>query len=160
MRRSVADRRVGSSSFPAISCVELNLQAPRNCICSMAWRFTKVSDNLTHWLTSAQAATEHILRMKKYELYLPLEPQALDLALRSALQRLCQGIPELLERVEVTSPVRICHQEQRRRVSRVILEPLNFLPEPLETGLSIVGTSYLCGKQPVSDVVASMAWGA
>ena len=68
--------------------------------------------------------------MEKYELYLPLEPQALDLALRSALQRLCQGIPELLERVEVTSPVRICHQEQRRRVSRVVLQPLYFLPEP------------------------------
>ena len=68
--------------------------------------------------------------MKKYELYLPLEPQALDLALRSALQRLCQGIPELLERVEVTCPIGICHQEQRRRVSRVVLEPLHFLPEP------------------------------
>ena len=47
--------------------------------------------------------------MKKYELYLPLEPQALDLALRSALQRLCQGIPELLERVKVGRPVRIRH---------------------------------------------------
>ena len=68
--------------------------------------------------------------MEKYELYLPLEPQALDLALRSALQRLCQGIPELLERVEVGRPVRICHQEQRRRVSRVVLQPLYFLPEP------------------------------
>ena len=32
---------------------------PRNCICSMAWRFTKVSatiHNLTHWLISTQAA--------------------------------------------------------------------------------------------------------
>ena len=62
----------------------------------------------------------HILRMEKYELYLPLEPQALDLTFRSALQRLCQGIPELLERVEVGRPVRICHQEQRSRVSRVV----------------------------------------
>ena len=98
--------------------------------------------------------------MKKYELYLPLEPQALDLALRSALQRLCQGIPELLERVKVTCPIGVCHQEQRSRVSRVVLEPLHFLPEPLEARFRIVGTSYLCGKQPVSDVVASMAWGA
>ena len=160
MRRRVADRRVGASSFSAIACEEIKLRAPRNCICSMAWRFTKVSDNLTHWLTSAQAATEHILRMKKYELYLPLEPQALDLALRSALQRLCQGIPELLESIKVGRPVRICHQEQRRRVSRVVLEPLHLLPEPLEARLRIVGTSYLCGKQPVSDVVASMVWGA
>ena len=58
--------------------------------------------------------------MEKYELYLPLEPQALDLALRRALQRLCQGIPELLERVKVTCPIGVCHQEQRRRVSRVV----------------------------------------
>ena len=78
--------------------------------------------------------------MEKYELYLPLEPQALDLALRSALQRLCQGIPELLERVEVGRPVRICHQEQRSRVSRVVLEPLYLLPEPLKAGLSVICT--------------------
>ena len=102
----------------------------------------------------------HILWVEEHELDLAFEPQALDLALRSALQRLCQGIPELLERVKVTGPVRICHQEQRRRVSRVVLEPLHLLPEPLEARLRIVGTSYLCGKQPVSDVVASMVWGA
>ena len=100
----------------------------------MARRFNKISAiilRITELTGDFRTGlTEHILGMEKYELYLPLEPQALDLALRSALQRLCQGIPELLERVEVTSPVRICHQEQRRRVSRVVLQPLYFLPEP------------------------------
>ena len=104
------------------------------------------------------AISEDIARMKEHELDLSFKSQALDLALGSALQRLCQGIPELLKRVEVGRPVRICHQEQRSRVSRVVLEPLYFLPEPLKAGLSIVGTSYLCGNQPVSEVVASMAW--
>ena len=70
--------------------------------------------------SSLATVSEHILGMEKYELYLPLEPQALDLALRSALQRLCQGIPELLESIKVGRPVRICHQEQRSRVSRVV----------------------------------------
>ena len=78
-------------------------------------------DNLIYALSrTLSSIPEHILRMEKYELYLSLEPQALDLALRSALQRLCQGIPELLECVKVTCPIRICHQEQRRRVSRVV----------------------------------------
>ena len=113
----------------------------------MAWR-----------LASAQGGTEHILRMKEHQLDLAFEAEPFDLGLRSALQRLCQGIPELLERVKVTGPVRICHQEQRRRVSRVVLEPLHFLPEPLEARFRIVCTRYLCGNQSVSeDIVASMA---
>ena len=87
--------------------------------------------------------------MKEHQLDLALEAESFDLALRSALQRLCQGIPELLKRVEVGRPVRICHQEQRRRVSRVVLEPLHFLPEPLEARFRIVGTSYLCGNRTV-----------
>ena len=98
--------------------------------------------------------------MEKHELDLALEAEPFDLRLRCRLEGLRQCVAKLLERVEVRSPVRICHQEQRRRVSRVVLEPLHFLPEPLEARFRIVGTSYLCGKQPVSDVVASMAWGA
>ena len=67
-------------------------------------------DNLIYALSrTLSSIPEHILRMEKYELYLSLEPQALDLALGSALQCLCQGVPELLERVEVGRPVRICH---------------------------------------------------
>ena len=87
--------------------------------------------------------------MKENELDLTLETEPFDLRLRRRLKSLRQGVAKLLERVEVGRPVRICHQEQRRRVSRVILEPLNFLPEPLETGLSIVGTRYLCGNRTV-----------
>ena len=125
MRRRVADRRVGARALSPITCVEIKFQAPtlpRNCICSMAWSFHAIdaTSSRSRGGSMARRFTEHILRMKKYELYLPLEPQALDLALRSALQRLCQGIPELLERVEVGRPVRICHQEQRSRVSRVV----------------------------------------
>ena len=63
---------------------------------------------------------KNVLRVEEHELDLAFEAQALDLTFRSALQRLCQGIPELLERVEVGRPVRICHQEQRSRVSRVV----------------------------------------
>ena len=68
--------------------------------------------------------------MKENELDLTLETEPFDLRLRRRLKSLRQGVAKLLERVEVRSPVRICHQEQRSRVSRVILEPLNFLPEP------------------------------
>ena len=100
------------------------------------------------------------LRVEENELDLTLETEPFDLRLRRRLKSLRQGVAKLLKRVEVGRPVRICHQEQRRRVSRVVLEPLHFLPEPLEARFRIVGTSYLCGKQPVSDVVASMAWGA
>ena len=90
MRRRVADRRVGASSFSAIACEEIKLRAPRNCICSMAWRFTKVSDNLTHWLISAQAEvkTEHILRMKEHQLDLAFEAEPFDLGLRCRLEGL------------------------------------------------------------------------
>ena len=121
MRRRVADRRIGARTLSAISCVEIKFQAPHAInatsspqlhLCSMAWSFHAIdatSPCSCGGSMMARRFTEHILWMKKYELYLPLEPQALDLALRSALQRLCQGIPELLERVEVGRPVRICH---------------------------------------------------
>ena len=68
--------------------------------------------------------------MKENELDLTLETEPFDLRLRRRLKSLRQGVAKLLERVEVGRPVRICHQEQRRRVSRVVLEPLYFLPEP------------------------------
>ena len=96
--------------------------------------------------------------MKENELDLTLETEPFDLRLRRRLKSLRQGVAKLLERVEVGRPVRICHQEQRRRVSRVVLEPLHFLPEPLEARFRIVCTRYLCGNQSVSeDIVASMA---
>ena len=102
----------------------------------------------------------HILRVEEHELDLALEAEPFDLRLRCRLEGLRQCVAKLLKRVKVTCPIGVCHQQQRRRVSRVILEPLDFLPEPLKARLSIVGTSYLCGNQPVSEVVASMAWGA
>ena len=81
--------------------------------------------------------------MKENELDLTLETEPFDLRLRRRLKSLRQGVAKLLERVEVGRPVRICHQEQRRRVSRVVLEPLHFLPEPLEAGLRIVRTRHV-----------------
>ena len=91
----------------------------------------------------------HVLGMKENELDLALEAEPFDLRLRCRLEGLRQCVAKLLESIKVGRPVRICHQEQRRRVSRVVLEPLHFLPEPLETGLSIVGTRYLCGNRTV-----------
>ena len=98
--------------------------------------------------------------MKEHQLDLALEAEPFDLGFCRRLEGLRQCVAKLLKRVKVTCPIGVCHQQQRRRVSRVILEPLDFLPEPLEARLRIVGTSYLCENQPVSEVVASMAWGA
>ena len=92
--------------------------------------------------------------MKEHQLDLAFEAEPFDLRLRCRLEGLRQCVAKLLKRVKVTCPIGVCHQEQRRRVSRVVLEPLYLLPEPLKAGLSIVGTSYLCGNQPVSEVVA------
>ena len=52
---------------------------------------------------------KNVLRMKEHELDLALEAESFHLAFGSALQRLCQGIPELLERVKVTGPIGVCH---------------------------------------------------
>ena len=96
MRRRVAT----AASAPARSPPSRNLRRRE---------FRRQRVRSTSFVAQLTPSFGHILRMKKYELYLPLEPQALDLALRSALQRLCQGIPELLERVKVGRPVRIRH---------------------------------------------------
>ena len=72
----------------------------------------------------------HILRMKEHQLDLALEAEPFDLRLRCRLEGLRQCIAKLLERVKVTCPIGVCHQKQRSRVSRMVLEPLDFLPEP------------------------------
>ena len=101
---------------------------------------------------------KNVLWMKEHQLDLAFEAEPFDLRLRCRLEGLRQCVAKLLKRVKVTCPIGVCHQEQRRRVSRVVLEPLHFLPEPLEARFRIVCTRYLCGNQSVSeDIVASMA---
>ena len=86
--------------------------------------------------------------MKENELDLTLETEPFDLRLRRRLKSLRQGVAKLLERVEVGRPVRICHQEQRSCVPRVILEPLHFLPEPLEARFRIISSGYIISDIP------------
>ena len=63
---------------------------------------------------------KNVLRVKEHELDLALEAEPFDLRLRRRLEGLRQCVAKLLKRVKVTCPIGVCHQEQRRRVSRVV----------------------------------------
>ena len=87
----------------------------------MAWEPWTRRDNLIYALArTLSPVPEYVLRMKKNELDLALEAEPFHLGLRRRLKSLRQGVAKLLKCVEVGRPVRICHQEQRSRVSRVV----------------------------------------
>ena len=120
MRRAIADRRIRDPRA-RISCVEIARQ-PQHAMLPLSG--SQLVDDLgrpgerrrhdaspTRWLIFRTRISSGTSRMKEHELDL-----ARSQALRptpSPSSRLASSVAKLLAGVKVTSPVRICHQEQR-----------------------------------------------